>query len=87
MLFRSTLYEDENVNYNYEKGAYSTISFAWDDASRTLKIGERQGEFPGMLQRRRFNVVLVTPENSRSYTQLCRGVAAEYDGTAQEIRL
>ena len=82
-----TLYEDENVNYNYEKGAYSTISFVWDDASRTLKIGERQGEFPGMLSSRRFNVVLVTPENSRSYTQGCRGVAAEYDGTAQEIRL
>lgn len=26
-----TLYEDENVNYNYEKGAYSTISFSWID--------------------------------------------------------
>jgi alpha-D-xyloside xylohydrolase len=27
-----TLYEDENDNYNYEKGAYTTITFSWNDA-------------------------------------------------------
>ena len=32
------LYEDENDNYNYEKGAYSIIKFTWDDAKRTLNI-------------------------------------------------
>ena len=26
-----TLYEDENDNYNYEKGVYATIPFHWDD--------------------------------------------------------
>ena len=39
------LYEDENDNYNYEKGIYSTINFSWDDNSKTLKIGARNGEF------------------------------------------
>lgn len=53
------LYEDENDNYNYEKGVYSTISFAWDDASNTLTIGERKGEFPGMLKTRTIKIVLV----------------------------
>ena len=38
-----TLYEDENDNYNNEKGMYSTIEFKWIDAKRTLKIGERKG--------------------------------------------
>ncbi len=28
-----TLYEDENDNYDYEKGVYSTIAFHWNDAS------------------------------------------------------
>ena len=46
------LYEDENDNYNYEKGFYSTIRFIWDDKSRTLTIADRKGEFPGMLVRR-----------------------------------
>jgi alpha-D-xyloside xylohydrolase len=54
------LYEDENDNYNYEKGIYSTISFNWDDAKRTLTISDRNGAFPGMLENRKFNIVLVT---------------------------
>ncbi|MGZ3852803.1 MAG: glycoside hydrolase family 31 protein [Flavisolibacter sp.] len=54
------LYEDENDNYNYEKGLYSIISFSWDDAKRTLTIGDRKGSFEGMLTERRFNIVLVS---------------------------
>jgi alpha-D-xyloside xylohydrolase len=54
-----TLYEDENDNYNYEKGIYSTITFNWDDAKKTLTISECKGSFPGMLAERKFNIVLV----------------------------
>ncbi len=53
------LYEDENDGYAYEKGAYATIPLHWDDATRTLTIGERGGSFPGMLNERTFNVVVV----------------------------
>lgn len=56
-----TLYEDENTNYNYEKGAYSTIKFNYDDAKKKLTISERKGEFPGMLKNRTFNIILHTP--------------------------
>jgi alpha-D-xyloside xylohydrolase len=55
-----TLYEDENDNYNYEKGIYSTITFIWNDKNKTLTIGDRQGSFPGMLSERKFNIVLVS---------------------------
>jgi alpha-D-xyloside xylohydrolase len=58
-----TLYEDENDNYNYEKGNHSEIPFTWDDSSRTLTIGQRSGSFDGMLQKRTFNIVLVTDKN------------------------
>jgi len=54
-----TLYEDENDNYNYEKGAYATIPFHWDDAHQVLTIGDRQGTFPGMLTERTFQIVFV----------------------------
>ena len=56
---RFVLYEDENDNYNYEKGIYSTITFDWDDKKRTLTIDDRNGSFPGMLDSRKFNIVLV----------------------------
>jgi len=54
-----TLYEDVNDNYDYEKGVHATIPVLWDDANRKLTIGDRQGGFPGMLERRAFRVVFV----------------------------
>jgi len=54
-----TLYEDEGDNYNYEKGSFSTITFSWNDAKKTLTIGDRKGTFSGMLAERKFSVVLV----------------------------
>jgi len=58
-----TLYEDENDNYNYEKGVHATIAMHWDDAAHTLSIGTREGSFPGMLAQRTFRVVLVGPNH------------------------
>jgi alpha-D-xyloside xylohydrolase len=54
-----TLYEDENDNYNYERGLYATIDFSWDDEGRSLTIGERKGDFPGMLKKRTILATLV----------------------------
>jgi alpha-D-xyloside xylohydrolase len=54
-----TLYEDENDNYNYEKGACSTITFSWNDKNKSLTIGDCKGSFPGMITSRRFNIVIV----------------------------
>jgi alpha-D-xyloside xylohydrolase len=55
-----TLYEDENDNYNYEKGVNSTITLKWNDQNKTLTFGERKGSFKGMLKTRTFKVVLVS---------------------------
>jgi len=54
-----TLYEDENDNYNYEKGSYSIITFSWNDSKKVLTISDRKGSFPGMLKKRHFNIVRV----------------------------
>jgi len=54
-----TLYEDENDNYNYEKGVYATIPITWNEARKELTIGKRKGKFPGMLQEREFHIVWV----------------------------
>ena len=51
-----TLYEDEFDNYNYENGAYTEIPISWDDATRTLTIGARTGNYNGMLKSRKFVV-------------------------------
>ena len=54
-----TLYEDDGNTYNYERGQYSEIAFQWNDRTRTLTIANRQGSFPGMLQKRHFRIVNV----------------------------
>lgn len=53
------LYEDENDNYNYEKGAFSTITFNWDDTNKTLTINDRKGSFPGILTNRSFTIEMM----------------------------
>jgi alpha-D-xyloside xylohydrolase len=57
-----TLYEDDGLTYGYEKGAFARIPIQWDDASRMLRIGARAGSFPGMLEERTLQVILVSKQ-------------------------
>jgi len=52
-------YEDENDNYNYEKGNYATFSFNWNDKLKRLTISNTNGSYKGMPKKHIFNVVLV----------------------------
>jgi alpha-D-xyloside xylohydrolase len=55
-----TLYEDDGTTYAYERGELSRIPITWQDETRTLTVGQRQGTFPGLLAERTFQVVLVS---------------------------
>lgn len=82
------LYEDENDNYNYEKGAYSIIKFTWDDAKRTLNIADREGTFPGMLKSRKFNIVVVDKENGTGSVQSTKFTkSVSYGGKKKSVKL
>ena len=70
------LYEDEFDNYNYEKGEYTEIPITWNNASRTLIIGDRKGSYKGMLLSRKFTIIL------QDATQK----TVEYDGNKLEIK-
>ena len=54
-----TLYEDEGDSYDYEKGICSTIALKWTEKSKTLTVGRRKGEYPGMPHNRKFIVKVV----------------------------
>jgi alpha-D-xyloside xylohydrolase len=56
---RFELYEDEGDNYNYEKGKFTIVPLSWDNGKSTLTIGAREGAYPGMLDERTFNIVIV----------------------------
>ena len=84
-----TLYEDEGTNYNYEKGKYAMIDFKYNDAQKTVTIAARKGAFDGMLQKRRFNIVLVSDNNQQgiSLAKAPKGKMVKYAGKAVTVKL
>jgi len=74
-----TLYEDEGDGYNYENGVFSTIDFKWNNRSRTLTIGARQGQYPGMLEERDFTIIVVGDASQRTRT-------IHYNGTPISLK-
>lgn len=84
-----TLYEDEGTNYNYEKGKYAVIDFKYDDALKLVTIGARKGSFDGMLQKRRFNIILVDQKKQQgvNLAKSPKGKVVKYSGQAITVKL
>ncbi len=82
-----TIYEDEGTNYNYEKGLSSKIEIEYDDDDSTVTIGEREGEFPGMLKDRKFNIVKVDANNPKAFDKKQNGVMVDYNGKEVKVKI
>jgi alpha-D-xyloside xylohydrolase len=54
-------YEDDGVSYGYERGEFARIPLRFDSAKNSLVIGARSGSFPGMPEKRTFNVRWIKP--------------------------
>ena len=80
------LYEDDGITYGYEKSLFSTIDFKWDEKAQTLKIGARQGSFPGMPTSRTFNVVFVDATHGTGIALAEVGEKVTYTGGEIEIK-
>jgi len=76
-----TLYEDENDNYNYEKGTYALTPITWDEKSQTLTLAKRKGSFPGMSQEHTFRIVWVDKDHGAGprFTS-CADTTVRYTG-------
>src|SRR5690554_4661868 len=81
-----TLYEDENDNYNYEKGIYSTIDFSWDDTKKVLTIHPRKGSFPGMLTQREFRVVQIAADGQQTAAGQGEAAIVKYSGKKVRVK-
>jgi alpha-D-xyloside xylohydrolase len=82
------VYEDENVNYNYEKGKFSMIPMSYNEENRVLTIGKREGEFPGMLEKRTFEIVWIGERKPSGLDFLSKpDVIVTYDGTEQSVKM
>ena len=81
-----TLYEDDNETYAYEKGQSASTTLSWDDAAGTLSIGARRGSYPGMVERRKFDLVIVDPANGKGIAEGRATRSVEYSGQAMKVK-
>ena len=82
-----TLYEDDGLTYAYERGECSTIGIEWDDDTKTLSIGQREGSFPGMLMKRTFRVLVASPEKPAAFDPDAKGQAVSYEGNFVSLKI
>ena len=76
-----SLYEDEGDNYNYEKGKYTVIPFKWEEKTRLLTIGARQGSYTGYQGKRVFNIVFAGEGTGTGVSESTIKKSVVYNGT------
>jgi len=83
-----TLYDDDGLTYGYERGASARIPLHWNDATHTLTIGKREGDFPGMQKQRTFDVVLVSKGKPVGFSFTPKAdKSVHYDGSTVDVKL
>jgi alpha-D-xyloside xylohydrolase len=82
------LYEDENINNNFEKGVYSIIPISYNEEAKTLTIGNRKGEFPNMLTNRTFHIVWMSKGKSGGLSANQKiAKTIEYSGKSVSVKM
>jgi len=83
-----SLYEDEGTNYNYEKGAFSTISFNYSEKGKSLTIGDRKGSFAGMMNDRTIRIIVISPKSAKALNFVQKAAhTLKYSGKQTVIKL
>ena len=83
-----TLYEDEDTNYNYEKGKFALIPFKYNEKNHTLTIGKQQGEFDGMLKSRTFEIIWMNKSKAAGMDFTSKpDVIIKYDGSEHSVKM
>lgn len=80
------LYQDAGDSYDYEKGAHSVVPLRWSESTRTLTIGARQGSYPEMPAKMRFNIVWVSAGHASGAALSKPDKTVEYTGAAMSVQ-
>ena len=80
-----SLYEDQGTDMGYSDGEFARIPMRWDESTRTLTIGAREGRFPGMAERREITVVLHDGTATGVVFDRIGGKRIDYEGEATTV--
>ena len=80
------LYQDAGDSYDYEKGAHSVIPMRWSESTKTLTIGDRNGEYPGMPASIQIKIIWVSAGHGASTAPVANpDKTVDYNGTAISV--
>jgi alpha-D-xyloside xylohydrolase len=84
-----SLYEDDGTSRQYLHGQYSRVPLKWDEETKTLTIGAREGNgYNGMPSKRAINLRWMKPGKPRALAFDAKPDASiAYDGAAQTLRM
>ena len=81
-----SLYEDDGVSRHYLNGKYSRIPLRWNERTRTLTIGAREGSgYAGMAGSREIRIRWIKPGTTLDFDGANRTVA--YSGEPLAVRM
>jgi alpha-D-xyloside xylohydrolase len=85
---RFSLYEDDGLTRQYLDGAFARIPLSYDERTRTLTIGAREGRYPGMAEQRIINIIWHRPGRARPFDLDARPDATiAYSGAEQIVTM
>jgi alpha-D-xyloside xylohydrolase len=82
-----SLYEDDGVSNGYTRGEYSRIPLRYDDKTGVVTIGQREGQYKGMVEKRKFRVHFIKPGISTSATMDTADKEVTYEGKEITVKL
>lgn len=80
-------YEDAGDGYGYEKGELATIPIFWNDKTSTLRLGNREGSFNGMVTSRKFRIVVVGRGHGVGIEETQADAEVDYMGGYIEVKI
>jgi alpha-D-xyloside xylohydrolase len=81
------LYSDDGLTYDYEKGQSAWLPMSWNNESRILTMGARQGQFSGLPQDQPFIVTVVAPGHGVGESPTTGGRHLTYSGAPVHTHL
>ena len=83
-----SIYEDDGTSRQYLNGAWSRTPLKYDEATKTLTIGTREGKYPGMVPNRLLKIRWMTPGRPRPLAfDAAPDATVTYNGGQQVVRL
>jgi alpha-D-xyloside xylohydrolase len=80
-----SVYEDDGTSRQYLSGKFARIPLRYDERTKTLTIGAREGTWPGMAATRPIRVRWITP--GRALNLDAADATVTYSGAAISVRM